>query len=250
MTNEETFGKLTAMRLTAMANAFREQLKHPAAANLSFEERLGLLVDIEWTSRKNNRLKKLIQAAKFDQPQAHIADINYTAHRKLDPALVEKLAACAYIEEKHNVIIMGATGSGKSYLSCAFGIEACKHFYSVRYIRLPELLTDLAIARGEGTIKKLLNQYQKVNLLILDEWMLVALRESEARDLLEIIHSRHKRASTIFCSQFAPAGWHAKIGEATLADAILDRIVYDSYTIEIHGDKDETSMREIYGIKA
>jgi len=250
MTNEETIIKLTGMRLTAMANAFREQLKQPAAASLSFEERLGLLVDIEWTSRKNNRLKKLIQDAKFDQPNAHIADINYTAHRKLDPGLIVKLAECIYIEEKHNIIIMGATGSGKSYLSCAFGIEACKHFYSVRYIRLPELLTDLAIARGEGTIKKLLNQYQKVNLLIIDEWMLVALRESEARDLLEIIHSRHKRASTIFCSQFAPAGWHVKIGEATLADAILDRIVYDSYTIEIHGDKDEPSMREIYGIKA
>jgi len=250
MTNEETIGKLAGMRLTAMANAFREQLKHPAAASLSFEERLGLLVDIEWTSRKNNRLKKLIQAAKFDQPQAHIADINYTAQRKLDPGLIVKLAECIYVEEKHNIIIMGATGSGKSYLSCAFGIEACKHFYSVRYIRLPELLTDLAIARGEATIKKLLNQYQKVNLLIIDEWMLVALRESEARDLLEIIHSRHKRASTIFCSQFAPAGWHAKIGEATLADAILDRIVYDSYPIEIHGDKDEPSMREIYGIKA
>ena len=129
-------------------------------------------------------------------------------------------------------------------------MEACKRFYSVRYIRLPDLLTDLAIARGEGTIKKLLGQYQKVNLLILDEWMLVSLKESEARDLLEIIHSRHKKASTIFCSQFAPAGWHAKIGEATLADAILDRIVYDSYIIEVHSDGDEPSMREVYGIKA
>lgn len=250
MTNEETIGKLIAMRLTAMANAFREQLKVPATVNLSFEERLGLLTDIEWTSRKNHRLKKLIHAAQFDQPQAHIADINYTAQRKLDQALIYRLAACTYIEEKHNIIIMGATGSGKSYLGCALGMEACKHLYSVKYIRLPDLLTDLAIARGEGTIRKLLNQYQKVSLLILDEWMLVALRESEARDLLEIIHSRHKKASTIFCSQFAPAGWHTKIGEATLADAILDRIVYDSYTIEIHNDEDELSMREVYGIKA
>ena len=249
MTNEETISKLIEMRLTAMANAFREQLKTPAMASLSFEERLGLLTDIEWTSRKNNRLKKLIQTAKFDQPQAHIADINYTAQRKLDQALIARLATCTYIDEKHNVIIMGATGSGKSYIGCALGMEACKQFYSVRYIRLPDLLTDLAIARGEGTIKKLLIQYQKVNLLILDEWMLVSLRESEARDLLEIIHSRHKRASTIFCSQFAPAGWHAKIGEATLADAILDRIVYDSYTIEIHSDGNEPSMREVYGIK-
>jgi DNA replication protein DnaC len=127
-------------------------------------------------------------------------------------------------------------------------MEACKQFYSVKYIRLPDLLTDMPIARGEGSIKKLLQQYLKVNLLILDEWMLVALKESEARDLLEIIHYRHKKASTIFCSKFAPDGWHTKIGEATLADAILDRIVHDSYTIEIH-DENDTSMRELYGIK-
>ena len=250
MTNEETIGKLTAMRFTAMANAIREQLKVPSSANLSFEERLGLLTDIEWTSRKNNRLRKLIRAATFDQPQAHIADINYTEQRQLDQPLMSRLAACTYISENHNVIIMGATGSGKSYIGCALGIEACKRLYSVKYIRLPDLLTDMAIARGEGTIKKLLNQYLKVNLLILDEWMLVALRESEARDLLEIIHYRHKRASTIFCSQFAPAGWHSKIGEATLADAILDRIVHDSYTIEIHNGENDLSMREVYGLQA
>jgi DNA replication protein DnaC len=249
MTNEETISKLIEMRLTAMANAFREQLNTPNTANLSFEDRFGLLTDIEWTSRKNNRLKKLMRSARFDQPQAHIADINYIAQRKLDQGLIARLAACTYIEEKHNVIIMGATGSGKSYIGCALGMEACKRFYSVRYVRLPDLLTDLAIARGEGTIKKLLYHYQRINLLILDEWMLVSLKESEARDLLEIIHSRHKKASTIFCSQFAPAGWHAKIGEATLADAILDRIVYDSYTIEIHNNGNEPSMREVYGIK-
>lgn len=249
MTNEETISKLVEMRLTTLASAFREQLKVPAMANLSFEERLGILVDTEWASRKNNRLKKLIQDARFDQPQAHVADINYSVRRKLDPASISRLASCTYVAEKHNVIIMGAAGSGKSFIGCALGMEACKQFYSVKYIRLPDMLTDLAIARGEGTIKKLLSQYQKVSLLILDEWMLVALRESEARDLLEIIHSRHKRSSTIFCSQFAPVGWHAKIGEATLADAILDRIVYDSYTIEIHSDEDEPSMREVYGIK-
>jgi DNA replication protein DnaC len=249
MTNEETISKLIEMRLTAMANAFREQMNTPNTANLSFEDRFGLLTDIEWTSRKNNRLKKLMRSARFDQPQAHIADINYIAQRKLDRGLIARLAACTYIEEKHNVIIMGATGSGKSYIGCALGMEACKRFYSVRYVRLPDLLTDLAIARGEGTIKKLLYQHQRINLLILDEWMLVSLKESEARDLLEIIHSRHKKASTIFCSQFAPAGWHAKIGEATLADAILDRIVYDSYTIEIHNNGNEPSMREVYGIK-
>ena len=249
MTNEETIQKLTGMRLSAMAAAFREQLKDPAMYSLSFEDRLGLLTDIEWSSRKNNRLRKLILDARFDQPQAHVADINYTARRQLDQSTLSTLATCQYIEEGHNIIIMGASGSGKSYIANAFGMEACKQQYSVRFIRLPELLTDLAIARGEGTVKRLLQQYQKINLLILDEWMLVALRESEARDLLEIVHSRHKRASTIFCSQFAPAGWHSKIGEATLADAILDRIVHDSYTIEIHNEDDDPSMREVYGLK-
>jgi DNA replication protein DnaC len=230
-----------------MADAYRMQLKEHSLDHLSFEERLGLLVDIEYTSRKNNRLKRLIRNANFDQSYACIADINYSAGRKLDKALIDRLATCTFITDKHNIIIMGASGAGKSYLACAFGMEACKQYYTVKYVRLPELLTDLAIARGEGVYKKVLSQYRKVDLLILDEWMLVSLTETEARDLLELIHARHKRASTIFCSQFSPAGWHSKIGEATLADAILDRIVHDSYTIEI-GDGSDRSMREVYGI--
>ncbi|MDN5302299.1 MAG: hypothetical protein PWQ60_1813 [Thermoanaerobacteraceae bacterium] len=223
------------------------QLKEHSLDHLSFEERLGLLVDIEYTSRKNNRLKRLIRNANFDQSYACIADINYSAGRKLDKALIDRLATCTFITDKHNIIIMGASGAGKSYLACAFGMEACKQYYTVKYVRLPELLTDLAIARGEGVYKKVLSQYRKVDLLILDEWMFVSLTETEARDLLELIHACHKRASTIFCSQFSPAGWHSKIGEATLADAILDRIVHDSYTIEI-GDGSDRSMREVYGI--
>ncbi|RKL61262.1 AAA family ATPase [Thermoanaerobacteraceae bacterium SP2] len=247
MTNQTTINKLIEMRLTAMADAYRMQLKEHSLDHLSFEERLGLLVDIEYTSRKNNRLKRLIRNANFDQSYACIADINYSAGRKLDKALIDRLATCTFITDKHNIIIMGASGAGKSYLTCAFGMEACKQYYTVKYVRLPELLTDLAIARGEGVYKKVLSQYRKVDLLILDEWMLVSLTETEARDLLELIHARHKRASTIFCSQFSPAGWHSKIGEATLADAILDRIVHDSYTIEI-GDGSDRSMREVYGI--
>jgi DNA replication protein DnaC len=248
MTNHTTINKLIEMRLTAMADAFRVQLEEHSLDNLSFEERLGLLIDIEYTSRKNNRLKRLIHRATFDQTYACIADINYKASRKLDKSQIDRLASCQYIADKHNIVIMGASGAGKSYLACAFGMEACKQFHTVKYIRLPELLADLAVARGEGAFKKQLNQYRKVDLLILDEWMLVSLTEVEARDVLEIIHMRHKHASTIFCSQFSPAGWYNKIGEATLADAILDRIVHDSYTIEIHGDGSDCSMREVYGI--
>lgn len=249
MTNETTINKLIEMRLTALADAYRHQLKDHSYDNLTFEERLGILVDIEYVSRKNNRLRRLIRNAGFDQSYASIADINYAASRKLDKSLITRLSTCEYIAENHNIIIMGATGAGKSYLACAFGMEACKQYKTVKYIRLPDLLADLAIARGEGIYKKVMHQYRKVDLLILDEWMLVSLTETEARDVLEIIHTRHKRASTIFCSQFTPAGWYAKIGEATLADAILDRIVHDSYTIEIHSTKDDDSMRKIYGLK-
>jgi DNA replication protein DnaC len=250
MTNEATINKLIEMHMTAMADAYRIQLQDSSLAEVPFEDRIGLLVDIEYTSRKNNRLKRLIKKAGFDQPEASIADIDFNSGRKLNKSLIERLAACEYVAQKHNVIILGATGSGKSYMACALGMAACKQFYSVKYIRLPELLAELAIARGDGSFKKVISQYQKYNLLIMDEWLLVKLTETEARDLLEIIHARSKKASTIFCSQFAPAGWYNKIEGDTIADAILDRIVHDSYTIEIqYVDKEhDKSMREIYGL--
>jgi DNA replication protein DnaC len=135
--------------------------------------------------------------------------------------------------------------AGKTYLACAFGIAACRNFLPVKYIRLPELLNELAVARGEGIFQRVMKAYKKVPLLILDEWLLVSLKENEARDLLEIVEARHQTGSTIFCSQFAPGGWHRKIGESTLADAILDRIVHSSYTITIEGTD---SMRKRKGL--
>jgi DNA replication protein DnaC len=204
MTNETTINKLIEMRFTAMADAYRIQLRDNSFDQLSFEERLGILVDIEYTSRKNNQLKRLIRSAGFDQSYACIADINYSTGRKLDKAQIERLATCQYLVDKHNIIIMGASGAGKSFLACAFGMEACKQFYTVKYVRLPELLTDLAVARGEGIYKKVLNQYRKVSLLILDEWMLVSLTETEARDVLEIIHARHKRHRQSFVHSSHP----------------------------------------------
>lgn len=246
MVNEATVQKLTEMRLTVMADAFWSQEKDPSFAELSFEERLGLIVDAEWSRRKSNRLCKLIRDAGFNYPSACVEDIEYHSDRKLDKGLITKLSTCTYIQEAHNIIILGASGAGKTYLACAFGIAACRNFYKVKYVRLPDLLNDLAVARGEGIYQKVMKQYKKVNLLILDEWLLLPLRECEARDLLEIVEARHKRGSTIFLSQFAPAGWHGKIGEGTLADAILDRIVHDSYEIFIDGDD---SMRKRKGIQ-
>jgi DNA replication protein DnaC len=246
MLEQATIEKLHQMKLSTMAEAFRNQTQDQALAGLSFEDRFGLIVDIEWSKRKNNHLTRLIRNAGFTDASACVENIEYTADRKLDKTQISTLATCNYIQERHNIIILGAAGAGKSYLGCAFGIAACRNFYGVKCMRLPELLNDLAVARGEGTYKKTIKEYKRIGLLILDEWLLVPLSNLEARDLLEIVEARHKRASTIFISQFAPQAWHHRIGEETLADAIMDRIVHDSYTILIES---KDSMRKKKGIK-
>ena len=212
---------------------------------LSFEERFGLIVDSEWIARKNNRLTRLIRSAGYEIPNACIEDVEYHAERKLNKDLITRLGTCNYIEECSNIIIMGATGNGKTYLANALGMAASRNFYTAKYIRLPDLLGELAIARSEGRYPKAVKQYKQVRLLIIDEWLLFPLSSAGAVDVLDIVNARHKRASTIFCSQFAPDGWHGKISEPAVADAICDRIVHDSYNILIQGD----GMRKRKGIK-
>lgn len=244
MLTNETVTKLQDMRLGVMAKCFKEQMNDPQFSGVSFEDRFSLLVDAEWAARKNNHLKRLIRNAAYAIPGASVEDIEYLPERKLDKSQILRLASCAYIQEGHNIVLLGATGAGKTYLACALGMAASRNFYSVRYIRLPDLLVEIAIARGDGSYRDYMKKLKKVKLLILDEWLLYPLKESEARDVLELVEARTKTASTIFCSQFDVPGWHENLYDPTLADAICDRIVYDSYTIRIEGD----SMRKRKGI--
>ena len=244
MLTNETISKLHDMHLGAMARRFREQMDDPAVRDISFEDRFGLLVDAEWATRKSNHLDRIIKKAGYAIPGACVEDIEYLPERKLDKAQILRLASCSYIQEAHNVILLGATGAGKTYLACALGMAASRNFYPVRYIRLPDLLVEIAIARGDGTYREFMKKLKKVKLLILDEWLLYPLKESEARDVLELVEARTKTASTIFCSQMDVPGWHENLYDPTLADAICDRIVHDSYVIQIHGE----SMRKRKGI--
>jgi DNA replication protein DnaC len=241
MVNEATISKLHDMKLSAMAEAFRHQMQETAMNALSFSERFGLLVDHEWDTRKNNRLKRLIHRAGFPISGACMEDIEYKSGRKLNKEHLLQLSTCSFVTEKQNIIILGATGAGKTYLGCALGMAACRHFFSVKYIRLPDLLDELSVARGEGVFQKVILGYKKIDLLILDEWLLLPLSTTESRDLLEIVESRYSRCSTIFSSQFDISGWQSKISDVPLSEAILDRIVHNSYTVVIGGDE---SMRK------
>lgn len=252
MTNYSTIDKLIEMRLTSMSDAFRNQLNDPKMKDVPFEDRFGMLVDIEFSNRKNNRLKRLIKKAEFDQPEAYVGDIDYTSGRKLNKDLIKRIATCEYITEHRNLFITGATGCGKTYMSCAFGMEACKQYYNTKYVRLPDLLIDLEMSRNEGTYKKVMSKYANPVLLIIDEWLLLKPSENEQKDIFEILHWRRKKSSTIFCSQYRSEGWYDQLGgsDSPLSDAILDRIVHDAYKINIESidPSKDISMREVYGL--
>jgi len=252
MINQATVAILRAMNLTAMAEELSKQFAAPSSyKNLGFEERLGLLVDAEFNRRQTKKLAQYIKNAKFSIPGATIEDIEYHADRKLDKGEIQRLATCQYIEDGHHIILKGASGSGKTYISNALGNAACRKFKTVRYIRLPELIDELNASKKCDAFGKTTKLYKNVDLLILDEWLLKVLTLSEAYNLLEIIDARSEKKSIIFCTQYAVEGWYERINsdpdtEDPISDSLLDRIVHNSYEFLIAGD---VSMRERHGIK-
>lgn len=239
MLNHPTLDKLQTLRFVGMAKALSEQMASPDIEQLSFEERLGLLIDREITEREDRRLYTRLRQAKLKH-DACMEDIDYRHPRQLDQSLMRDLVRCQWVKKHLNILIMGPTGVGKTWIACALAHRACCEGYRALYLRLPRLLEALPIAKGDGSYAKLLTRLAKVDLLILDDWGLSPLKAEQRRDLLEIVEDRHDRRSTIVTSQLPVDQWHDMIGDSTLADAILDRLVHNAYKISLKGE----SMRK------
>ena len=242
MSIEDIEHQLKMMRLPRMLEEYKRQRNDPNSQNMTFDDRLGQMVSLEYDTRISNTVETLIRKAEFYDSAASLTDVNYKPERKLDQGLIEELGTNEYIRNHLNIILIGASGCGKTWFSCAFGVNACRDRLKTKYVRLPELFSEFEAKRIQGQFRPYLKQLQKYDLLILDEFLLVAASQSERNDLLELMESRTNRKSTIFCSQWTPAGWHERLGAGPVADAILDRIVNSSYTIELQGN----SMREDY----
>jgi DNA replication protein DnaC len=233
MLNQPTLEKLRSMRLTGMAAAFSEQLANPL--DLDFESRLALLVEREWYLRENRRLTRRLRDAKLQQP-ACVENVDFQHKRGLNKAKFLELSQCNWIRNHLNLLITGPTGCGKTYLACALAHKACLQGLTTKYFRLPRLWHELKVAKADGTFTKWLSQVAKINVIILDDWGLVTLDGDQKRDLLEILDDRYQHSSTIITSQLPTTHWHEYLDDATLADAILDRLLHQSIKLELEGD--------------
>jgi DNA replication protein DnaC len=227
--------QLKSLRLNGMALTLEEHIQMPDIQSFSFEERLGLMVDRETTYRESRRLKTRLKNAKLKQ-NACIEDIDFKHPRGLDKSLLAKLFSCDWIKNANNLIITGPTGTGKTYIACALAQKACREGYTVQYIRTPRIFHELLIAKADGRYGKIMRDYAKTNLLLFDDWGLAKMTDESRRDLLEILEDRNSVSSTMITSQFPVDTWHDLIGDPTLADAIMDRLVHSAYKIELKGN--------------
>ena len=236
MLNQQTLHKLYVMRLNGMADAFRQQLEQPDLAGLSFEERFGMLVDRQWSWKEDRALARRLRNSRL-RTTAAVEDIDYQTPRGLDRALVRSLIAeSEWVKQHSNVFLTGATGLGKSWLGTALAHKACRDGYTVYYARAAQLFRELALARADGSFGRLLRRLAQTDVLLIDDFCMAPLNETERRDFLEICDDRYQTRSTILTSQMPVSDWHAQIGDPTAADSILDRLVHTAHRIELIGD--------------
>jgi len=245
MLNEPTMEKLLALKLTTVAAAWTEQQKDPEMAKLSFDERLGLLIDAEWLHRENVRMTRCLREAKLRISTACIEDIDFTAKRELDRSVIRQLATGRWIQEHQSVVITGMTGTGKTYVACALANSACRKGYRAVYRRAPRLFDELTLAHADGSYQHLLARFAKVDVLVIDDWGLAAPTDQERRDLLEVLEDRYGLRSTIMTSQLPPSKWHDHLGDPTIADAVCERILHNAHRLALKGP----SRRKEEGVK-
>jgi DNA replication protein DnaC len=240
---EETIQKLLDLKLPTMAQATREILATAPSHQLSFEDKLGLLVDREWTDRDNRRIARRIKEARLSRG-ASLEDVESDPSRGVDKSLIKQLATCQWAKSKQNVLITGATGTGKSYLGAALADTACRHGLRALFVRVPRLVEDLAVARVSGAYSSTLAKLARFEVLVLDDFLLAPMKDTERRDLLEVLEDRYERASTVITSQVPTKTWHAALNDPTIADAICDRLIHNAHAIDLRGP----SMRKKKGL--
>jgi len=234
---EQTLAHLRKMKLYAIADEYDRQMGDSQAKAMSFDDRFGMMVDLENSKRQNSRLARLIKNAGFPDRNACVENITYSPQRELDPTLIQKLATCSYIEQNLNVQLLGATGAGKSYIASALGISACRNGYTVKYVNLQDMLISFMVASDNGTFNQAFAEFKRVKLLIVDDWLMFnVVEDAEASFLYNLIESRKYSGSTIICSQLYADGWHDRILNKVAADSICDRLVHSSYKIIIKGE--------------